>query len=124
MSRNNLPAFIALCLLPLCTRAEVADKLQTVQGLWVIAVVAACVFGIAAFGIAYRSLWPWLAIAVPFVAILVALAPAIEPDVARFAEQELGADYLVQAELAEWLMPVIATFGFFWGALARRRRVT
>jgi len=82
------------------------------------------VFGITAFVIAYRTRRPWLAIAVPFVALLAALGPAIESDIAVFAEQELGADYLAQAEYAEWLMPVIATFGLLGGAVARRRRVT
>ena len=124
MSRNNPSALFVLCVLPLCAHAEVADKLPTVQALWVIAFAVACLFGIAAFGIAYRTRWPWLAIAVPFIALLVALGPAIESDIAVFAEQELGGDYLAQAERAELLIPVIATFGLLGGAVARRRRVT
>lgn len=110
--------------MPLYTHAEVADKLPTFQGLWVIAFAVACVFGVAAFGIAYRTRWPWLAIAVPFIALPVALGPAIERDIAVFAEQELGVDYLAQAEYSELLLPVIATVGLLGGAVARRRRVT
>ena len=124
MSRNTLPAFFVLCLLPLCAHAEVADKLPTVHGLWVIAFSVGCVFGAAAFGIAYRARWPWLAVAVPCLALLAAVGPATESDIAAFAEQELGAGYLAQAEGAEWLLPLIATFGVFGGAVARRRRAT
>lgn len=124
MSRINLPSLFVLCLLPLCARAEVADKLPTAQGLWAIAFAIACVLGVVAFAIAYRARWPWLAIAVPCLALFGALGPAIESDIAVAAEQELGADYLAQAEDSEWLLPLIATIGLFGGAVARRRRVT
>lgn len=124
MSRNNLPTVFVLCLLPLCARAEVADKLPTAQGLWAIAFAIACVLGVVAFAIAYRARWPWLAIAVPCLALFAALGPAIESDIAVAAEQELGAGYLAQAEEAEWLLPLISTIGLFGGAVARRRRVT
>jgi hypothetical protein len=110
--------------LPLCAHAEVADKLPTVQSLWAIALAFACVFGVVAFGIAYRARWPWLALAVPCLALLVALGPAVESDIAVAAERELGACYMAQAEAAEWLLPLIATIGLLGGAVARRRRVT
>lgn len=124
MPRNNLPTLFVLCLFPLCASAEVADKLPTVQGLWVIAFAVACVLGVVTFAIAYRARWPWLAAIVPFLALLAALGPAIEADIAVATAQELGTGYLAQAEEAEWLLPLIATIGLFGGAVARRRRVT
>jgi len=122
MSRNTAPVLLGLCLLSQCAHAEVTDKLLTVQGLWAIATAGGCAFGVAAFGIAYWTRWPWLAVAVPCLALLAALGPAIEPDIAVFAQKELGADYLTQAEYAEWLLPVIATMGLLGGMVARRRR--
>lgn len=124
MSRNNLPTLFVLCLFPLYARAEVADKLPTAQGLWAISFAIGCVLGFVAFAIAYRARWPWLAIAVPCLALFAALGPAIESDIAVAAAQELGTGYLAQAEEAEWLLPLIATIGLFGGAVARRRRVT
>jgi hypothetical protein len=123
MSRNNLTTLFILCLFPLWAGAEVADKLPTVQGLWAIAFAIACVLGLVAFAIAYRARWPWLAVAVPCLALFAALGSAIESDIAVAAEQELGAGYLAQAENAEWLLPLIATIGLLGGAVARRRRV-
>ncbi len=124
MSRSKLTALYVLCLLQLPAHAEVADKLPTVQGLWALALAVGCVLGVVAFGIAYRAHWPWLAVAVPCLALVAALGPAVDADIAVFAEQELGAGYLAQAEYAEWLLPLIATFGLFGGAVARRRRAT
>lgn len=112
-----------LCL-PLYGHAEVADKLRTVEGLWIAASATGCILGAAAFGIAYLSRWPLLAAVLPGLALLAALGPAIEPDIAVFAERELGADYLVQAEAAEWLLPAVAAVGVLGGGLARRRRGT
>lgn len=124
MSRNNLPTVFVLCLFPLYARAEVADKLPTAQGLWCIAFAIGCVLGFVAFVIAYRTRWPWLAIAVPCLGLFAALGPAIESDIAVAAARELGTVYLTQAEEAEWLLPLIATIGLFGGAVARRRHVT
>lgn len=124
MPRNVLLALSFLCVLPLCAHAEVADKLPTVQGLWATALAAGSVLGVVAFGIAYWTRWPWLAVAVPGLALLAALGPAIESDIAASAEKELGAAYLRYAEDAEWLLPVFASLGLVGGVVARRRRVT
>jgi hypothetical protein len=124
MSHTNVLRFLVLCLLPLCARAEVADKLPTVQGLWAIALAVACVLGAVAFSIAYLVRWPWLAFAVPCLALVAALGPAIDSDVVVAAEQELGAAYVAQAEVAEWLWPLVSTMGFVAGMAARRRRLT
>jgi hypothetical protein len=65
-----------------------------------------------------------LAVGIPFLALLAALGPAIESDIAVAAEQELGAGYSAQAESPEWLLPLIATIGLLGGTAARRRRAT
>ena len=109
MSRSNLPTLLVLCLFPLCARTEVADKLPTVQDSC--RRPAKVIVANHAFAIAYRARWPWLAVAVPCLALLAALRPAIESDIAVYAEQELGSGYLAQAEDAEWLLPLIATMG-------------
>lgn len=113
-----------LLILPLYAQAEVADKLLTVDQLWSHAFAIACLFGITAFILTYVMRRPWWAIALPLFALLMALGPAIEPDIAVFAALELVDAYLVQAENAEWLIPIIATLGFLGGVMARRWRVS
>jgi hypothetical protein len=124
MSIIKPSSLMILLILPLYAHAEVADKLLTADQLWSHAFAIACLFGIAAFILAYVMRRPWWAITLPFFALLIALGPAIEPDIAVAAAIELGEEYLVQAEYAEWLLPLITTLGFLGGVMARRWRVS
>jgi hypothetical protein len=124
MSIIKPSSLMILLILPLYAHAEVADKLLTVDQLWIHAFAIACLFGITAFILAYVMRRPWWAIALPLFGLLTALGPAIEPDIAVFAALELGDAYLVQAEYAEWIIPIIATLGLLGGVMTRRWRVT